>query len=249
MEQVTEVKVEETETEAIIDIKETTEVISGDREIIDVTESIVVVDKQATELEEEIKKELEQVISEIKDEDYVVVSKEEEQEQTVPAVDHSCGTSSTEETDVWTPEHEATVNEEAKKNTPEADTTKTIDTTTPPVTEEYIWKADAVTPISQDSEEWAATATAVASAVIDESEEEVIAVPVTAKTSKLSLSAPVFVPRQQQPKKSIKKRLSRSELIEQQRQNHTPHAKARCSHWPRCTNKNCKFWHPFKDCR
>ncbi|KAG2231826.1 hypothetical protein INT48_003744 [Thamnidium elegans] len=48
---------------------------------------------------------------------------------------------------------------------------------------------------------------------------------------------------------SLRRRLTRPELIQQQRQNYTPHAKARCSHWPCCTNKNCKFWHPFRDCR
>ncbi|KAI7865118.1 uncharacterized protein EV154DRAFT_572250 [Mucor mucedo] len=157
------------------------------------------------------------------EEEYVVVAKREESQ--------SCATSSTEETDVWTPEHES---DNHKNNTPEPTTTP-ITTTTPTTTtsgkanEEYIWKADATaTSNTEEGKDWASST--------------------IVSCSKLSSDAPVFVPRQQM-KKNPKKRLSRAELIEQQRQNHTPHAKARCSHWPRCTNKNCKFWHPFRDCR
>ena len=62
---------------------------------------------------------------------------------------------------------------------------------------------------------------------------------------------PEFIPQQkQQPtRKRSKKSLTRIQLIEQQRQNHTPTVNARCNHWPRCTNKHCKYWHPFKMCR
>ncbi|KAI8990108.1 hypothetical protein BDB01DRAFT_494749 [Pilobolus umbonatus] len=73
-------------------------------------------------------------------------------------------------------------------------------------------------------------------------------------SSGMDISAPVFVPQALRDQKthvksSVKKHMSRAQLIEQQRQNYTPSAKARCNHWPFCTNKNCKFWHPFKMCR
>lgn len=239
----------------MIKVEEIKETISSDKAIIETTESVEIISSK--ELEGEIKKELEEIISEIKDEEeYVVVATEEQESVPVPATNeenHSCATSSTDETDIWTPEHESTTNDEVdhKKNTPE---TTTATTTTSAVTEEYIWKADNAVPVTDEkpSEEWAANTTAAAP----------VAPTTPVKSSKpLSLSAPVFVPRQQAkyqaelqneneaPKKSTKKRLSRVELIEQQRQNHTPYAKARCSHWPRCTNKNCKFWHPYRECR
>ncbi|KAI9259365.1 hypothetical protein BY458DRAFT_588442 [Sporodiniella umbellata] len=62
---------------------------------------------------------------------------------------------------------------------------------------------------------------------------------------------PEFIPQQKQARKqrSSKKTLTRIQLIEQQRQTHTPSVSARCNHWPRCTNKHCKYWHPFKMCR
>lgn len=60
---------------------------------------------------------------------------------------------------------------------------------------------------------------------------------------------PEFIPQQKPRKRSSKKSLTRIQLIEQQRQNHTPTVNARCNHWPRCTNKHCKYWHPFKMCR
>lgn len=111
---------------------------------------------------------------------------------------------------------------ESKDNTPKNATTK-----------EYIWKADSyVAPLTDEQKSWSAP------------------IPATTSTKPLSSDAAVFVPRRQvQPKKSLRRRLTRPELIQQQRQNYTPHAKARCSHWPCCTNKNCKFWHPFRDCR
>ncbi|ORZ00921.1 hypothetical protein BCR43DRAFT_511861 [Syncephalastrum racemosum] len=46
-----------------------------------------------------------------------------------------------------------------------------------------------------------------------------------------------------------KQRLSRIEMIEQQRQSYIPPMKSRCDYWPTCTNKNCKFRHPVKPCR
>lgn len=72
-----------------------------------------------------------------------------------------------------------------------------------------------------------------------------------APSSTLTASAPEFVPKayQTQPKKSNKKYMTREQLIEQQRQHHIPRSKARCSHWPHCTNNNCKFFHPYKPCR
>lgn len=60
---------------------------------------------------------------------------------------------------------------------------------------------------------------------------------------------PEFIPQQKPRKRSTKKSLTRIQLIEQQRQSHTPTVSARCNHWPRCTNKHCKYWHPFKMCR
>lgn len=69
-------------------------------------------------------------------------------------------------------------------------------------------------------------------------------------SSSLTASAPEFVPKShQQPKKPTKKFLTREQLIEQQRQHHMPRSKARCSHWPHCTNNNCKFFHPYRACR
>lgn len=248
----TQVEVEETETEEIIKVKEIKQSVQSDRVILEQNESIIAIDK--VELEQEIIEELKQVANELKDEEYVVVPKEGDAAPAVAVAptttaeeSHSCATSSTDDTDIWTPEHEITSNNEVvdhKKNTPETKST---------VTEEYIWKADATSTSATEeksNEEWAANATAVASAIVDAP--VAAPVPATPTHRPLSLSAPIFVPRQQaqtQPKKNAKKRLSRAELIEQQRQNHTPHAKARCSHWPRCTNKNCKFWHPFRDCR
>ncbi|KAI8380473.1 hypothetical protein EDC96DRAFT_570435 [Choanephora cucurbitarum] len=69
-------------------------------------------------------------------------------------------------------------------------------------------------------------------------------------SSSLHATAPEFVPKTMQPaKKSNKKFLTREQLIEQQKQHYVPKSKARCSHWPHCTNNNCKFFHPFKECR
>ncbi|KAI8375481.1 hypothetical protein BD560DRAFT_392436 [Blakeslea trispora] len=69
-------------------------------------------------------------------------------------------------------------------------------------------------------------------------------------SSSLHATAPEFVPKIMQPtKKSAKKFLTREQLIEQQKQHYVPKSKARCSHWPHCTNNNCKFFHPFKECR
>ncbi|KAI8644899.1 hypothetical protein BD408DRAFT_412679 [Parasitella parasitica] len=79
---------------------------------------------------------------------------------------------------------------------------------------------------------------------------EKVEVSPTPLSSSLTASAPEFVPKScQQPKKPVKKFLTRDELIEQQRQHHMPRSKARCSHWPRCTNNNCKFFHPYRPCR
>ncbi|KAI7885287.1 hypothetical protein K492DRAFT_204147 [Lichtheimia hyalospora FSU 10163] len=47
----------------------------------------------------------------------------------------------------------------------------------------------------------------------------------------------------------VKKRLSRVERIEEQRQTHKPTMKSRCDYWPYCSNRNCKFIHPVKPCR
>ncbi|KAI8094898.1 uncharacterized protein B0P05DRAFT_523871, partial [Gilbertella persicaria] len=75
----------------------------------------------------------------------------------------------------------------------------------------------------------------------------------TVLNSSLHATAPEFVPKaaqqSQQQKKSTKKYLTREQLIEQQRQHHIPKSKARCSHWPHCTNNNCKFFHPYRACR
>ncbi|KAL9537430.1 hypothetical protein MBANPS3_011779 [Mucor bainieri] len=70
-------------------------------------------------------------------------------------------------------------------------------------------------------------------------------------SSSLTADAPEFVPKSfhQPTKKPTKKFLTREQLIEQQRQHHMPRSKARCSHWPHCTNNNCKFFHPYKACR
>ncbi|GAN04586.1 hypothetical protein MAM1_0068c04047 [Mucor ambiguus] len=70
-------------------------------------------------------------------------------------------------------------------------------------------------------------------------------------SSSLTADAPEFIPKsfQQPTKKPTKKFLTREQLIEQQRQHHMPRSKARCSHWPHCTNNNCKFFHPYRACR
>ena len=46
-----------------------------------------------------------------------------------------------------------------------------------------------------------------------------------------------------------KKRLTRLEMIEDQRQTYAPPMKSRCDYWPTCSNRNCKFRHPVKPCR
>ncbi|CEP16836.1 hypothetical protein [Parasitella parasitica] len=72
----------------------------------------------------------------------------------------------------------------------------------------------------------------------------------TPLSSSLTANAPEFIPKShQQHKKLAKKFLTREQLIEQQRQHHMPRSKARCSHWPHCTNNNCKFFHPYRPCR
>jgi hypothetical protein len=48
---------------------------------------------------------------------------------------------------------------------------------------------------------------------------------------------------------SINKTKPKAEHIEQQRQTYTPTYKSRCEFWPHCTNKSCKYYHPFTDCR
>ncbi|CAO3595060.1 unnamed protein product [Absidia cylindrospora] len=53
----------------------------------------------------------------------------------------------------------------------------------------------------------------------------------------------------EEKKKSTKKRMSRPEQINQQRQNYIPSMKSRCNWWPNCTNKNCKYHHPYQPCR
>lgn len=174
----------------------------------------------------------------------------------------SCATSSGDETGVWTPEHEP----EVKANTPNS----------PASNQEYIWKADAYVPpttnnnnnnidsssnnnnndLSLDETEasnWDSPVDTGLDPMVssDDSAEASImfAPPPTTGPRPLSSDAPEFIPRSAAPRRSIRRRLTRLELIQQQRQNYTPQAKARCSHWPCCTNKNCKFWHPCKDCR
>ncbi|KAI7904781.1 uncharacterized protein BX663DRAFT_328036 [Cokeromyces recurvatus] len=76
----------------------------------------------------------------------------------------------------------------------------------------------------------------------------------TVRKSVLTADAPEFIPkslqqRQQKPKKSHKKLLTREQLIEHQKQSYIPQSKSRCTHWPHCTNNNCKFFHPYKECR
>ncbi|KAI8886522.1 hypothetical protein K501DRAFT_331161 [Backusella circina FSU 941] len=46
-----------------------------------------------------------------------------------------------------------------------------------------------------------------------------------------------------------KRYLTRLEKIDRQVQSYSPRMKARCTFWPNCTNKNCKYWHPVKECR
>ncbi|KAL0094963.1 hypothetical protein F4703DRAFT_1821543 [Phycomyces blakesleeanus] len=50
-------------------------------------------------------------------------------------------------------------------------------------------------------------------------------------------------------KKKFKKYMTRTQMIESQHQKYTPPIKARCNHWPACTNKKCKFHHPYIICR
>ncbi|KAI7864238.1 hypothetical protein BDF14DRAFT_1835827 [Spinellus fusiger] len=50
-------------------------------------------------------------------------------------------------------------------------------------------------------------------------------------------------------KKKFKKYMTRTQMIESQHQKYTPPIKARCNHWPSCTNKKCKFHHPYIICR
>ncbi|KAI8331218.1 hypothetical protein BC941DRAFT_439337 [Chlamydoabsidia padenii] len=37
--------------------------------------------------------------------------------------------------------------------------------------------------------------------------------------------------------------------IDKQRQSYLPMYKSRCEFWPRCTNKRCRYYHPFTECR
>ncbi|KAI8074037.1 hypothetical protein BC940DRAFT_289842 [Gongronella butleri] len=50
-------------------------------------------------------------------------------------------------------------------------------------------------------------------------------------------------------KRHPKKRMTRQEAIDQQKQNYVPSMKSRCNWWPNCTNKNCKYFHPHEPCR
>ncbi|KAI8991322.1 hypothetical protein BDF20DRAFT_844038 [Mycotypha africana] len=48
---------------------------------------------------------------------------------------------------------------------------------------------------------------------------------------------------------SSKKQWSIADRIDRQAQSHPPVWKSRCTHWPFCTNNNCKYAHPIKECR
>jgi hypothetical protein len=62
-------------------------------------------------------------------------------------------------------------------------------------------------------------------------------------------TAPAHAKTNGEKKKHSKKRMTRLEQIDQQRQTHIVTMKARCNWWPNCTNKNCKYHHPYKPCR
>ncbi|KAI9311780.1 hypothetical protein BX666DRAFT_1992337 [Dichotomocladium elegans] len=50
-------------------------------------------------------------------------------------------------------------------------------------------------------------------------------------------------------KRAMRKRMTREELIQDQRQSHNASFKSRCKFWPNCSNRNCKYKHPVKECR
>ncbi|KAI9481196.1 MAG: hypothetical protein EXX96DRAFT_565765 [Benjaminiella poitrasii] len=49
--------------------------------------------------------------------------------------------------------------------------------------------------------------------------------------------------------KNGKRVMTWTERIERQARSHPPVWKSRCVHWPKCTNNNCKYSHPVKECR
>jgi outer membrane biosynthesis protein TonB len=132
----------------------------------------------------------------------------------------------------------------------------TTETVTDPVAEPVI--EPVVKAITEPATE--AVAEPVAETIVEPVVEPVVEPIVEKETPKrplsssLTASAPEFIPKslqqpQPQQKRSTRKFLTREQLIEQQRQHHMPRSKARCSHWPHCTNNNCKFFHPYRTCR
>ncbi|KAK4512190.1 uncharacterized protein ATC70_013433 [Mucor velutinosus] len=117
-----------------------------------------------------------------------------------------------------------------------------------PVKEQDIVASAATTTTSTDEEPALSEKVQVSSSSSSTSSEKS---PPVSLSSSLTADAPEFVPKslQQPTKKPTKKFLTREQLIEQQRQHHMPRSKARCSHWPHCTNNNCKFFHPYRACR
>ncbi|KAI9362248.1 hypothetical protein BD770DRAFT_382237 [Pilaira anomala] len=201
------------------------------------------------------------------EEEYILV---EEEAAPKKQESQSCATSSGDETGVWTPEHEP----EVKANTPNSPATNQeyiwkADAYVPPTTTTTTTTNNNNNNNNSDSSSnnnnndislheteasnWDSPVDTGLDAMVssdDSAEASIMFAPApTTGPRPLSSDAPEFIPRSTAPRRATRRRLTRLELIQQQRQNYTPQARARCSHWPCCTNKNCKFWHPCKDCR
>jgi hypothetical protein len=59
-------------------------------------------------------------------------------------------------------------------------------------------------------------------------------------------NATPFVPSAYKTKKVS---MSFSDVLTSQKQSRKPTKKSRCTYWPKCSNKNCKFYHPQTQCR
>lgn len=219
-------------------------------EEVAVTKEVIVEEKvEEKEKAVEISEEVVVIAAAVKDEEeveQVIVESHFDESSSTKSQPLSTATSSTDETDICTPEHEADV----KKHIHDTQMKEPVfDWTDAPVVKETESSSIVMVPEIEKEDFVVVKRT-------EEVDEDVEAdMPQFNKlvpSSTLTASAPEFVPKAfqvQQPKKSNKKHLTREQLIEQQRQHHIPRSKARCSHWPYCTNNNCKFFHPYKPCR
>ncbi|KAI9311894.1 hypothetical protein BX666DRAFT_904513 [Dichotomocladium elegans] len=64
-----------------------------------------------------------------------------------------------------------------------------------------------------------------------------------------TIATELINPTRKQTKRVVRKQMTREELIQDQWQSHNASFKARCKFWPNCSNRNCKYKHPVKECR